>query len=240
MGAPVTLSTSAWTEVAAAGFKKAVVKGGKYAIWLELASSLPSSGSASLGVQLAPRDSMEIETGDASLALYARFAETGASGSLQVLPVGAPSFVTAETSGLQVSEVTFTETSGAGTYTGSVAIPAGAALHDVIVNGVALWDNAGAVTMTVGDATDPDGYYTAVNLKATDLLAGESISFDFAGGKAGAYIANSQVSPRYSASARTISGIITTASTGGSAGRTRMSVVWSAPPAARISAATKA
>lgn len=135
-------------------------------------------------------------------------------------------------------EVTFTETAGAGTYTGAVAVPAGATILDIIVNGVALWDNAGAVTMKVGD-TDDDGFYTGIDLKATDLLAGESISFALAGGKAGAYIANSQVSPRYSASARTINGIITTASTGGSAGRTRMVVVY-AVSLATPTAATKA
>lgn len=133
-------------------------------------------------------------------------------------------------------ERSFTETSGSGVYTGSVAMPAGSTLIDIYVNGVALWDNAGTVTMKVGDAGDDDGYYTAVNLKATDLLAGESISFALAGGKAGAYIANSQVSPRYYASAATISGIITTSSTGGSAGRTRMVVVYVTPTA---SAATK-
>lgn len=135
-------------------------------------------------------------------------------------------------------EVTFTETAGAGTYTGAVAVPAGATILDIIVNGVALWDNAGAVTMKVGD-TDDDGFYTGIDLKATDLLAGESISFALAGGKAGAYIANSQVSPRYSASARTINGIITTASTGGSTGRTRMVVVY-AVSLATPTAATKA
>lgn len=135
------------------------------------------------------------------------------------------------------AEVTFTETSGAGTYTGAVAVPAAATILDIIVNGVALWDNAGAVTLKVGDAADDDGYFTAVNLKATDLLAGESISFESAGGKAGAYIANSQVSPRYSATARVVSGIITTASTGGTAGRTRMVVLYVLPTA---SAATKA
>lgn len=123
-------------------------------------------------------------------------------------------------------EVTFTETAGAGTYTGSVSVPAGATILDIIVNGVALWDNAGAVTMIVGDVADDNGYFTGIDLKATDLLAGESISFALAGGKAGAYIANSQVSPRYSASARVISGIITAASTGGGAGRTRMTVVY--------------
>lgn len=138
---------------------------------------------------------------------------------------------------VEAAEVTYTETAGSGTYTGSVAIPAGATLIDIIVNGVALWTNAGACTLKVGDVTDDDGYYTAVDLKATDLLAGESISFSLAGGKAGAYIANSQVSPRYSASARTISGIVTTASTGGGAGRTRMVVIWIM---ATASAATKA
>ena len=131
----------------------------------------------------------------------------------------------------------FTETSGAGTYTASIELPAGATLHDIIINGVALWDNAGTATLIAGDTTDPDGYYTAVNLKATDLLAGESISFALAGGKAGAYIANSQVSPRYSATARTVSVSVTTASTGGTAGRTNGLIVYAAPTAS--TAATK-
>lgn len=139
---------------------------------------------------------------------------------------------------VHAQEVTFTETGGALTYTGSVSIPAGSTILDIVVNGVALWDNAGAVTMKVGDVAVDNGYFTGINLKATDLLAGESISFDAAGGKAGSYIANSQVSPRYSASARVISGIIITASTGGSAGRTRMTVYWTEP--AVTSAATSA
>lgn len=127
---------------------------------------------------------------------------------------------------LQAGEVSFTETSGSGVYTGSVTVPAGASILDVLVNGVALWDNAGTATLKVGDVADDDGYFTGVNLKTTDLLAGESLSFALAGGKAGAYIANSQVSPRYSATARVVSGIITTSSTGGTAGRTRMTVIW--------------
>lgn len=138
---------------------------------------------------------------------------------------------------VEAHEVTFTETTGAGTYTGAVSVPAGATLIDIIVNGVALWDTTTSATMIVGDGTDPDGYYTAVDLKATDLLAGESISFALAGGKAGAYIANSQVSPRYSASARTITGSITTVGAAGSAGRTRMVVIFAMPTP---SAATKA
>lgn len=135
-------------------------------------------------------------------------------------------------------EVTFTETTGAGTYTGAVVVPAGATILDIIVNGVALWDTQTSATMKVGD-TDDDGFYTGIDLKATDLLAGESLSFALAGGKAGAYIANSQVSPRYSASARTINGIITTVGSTGSAGRTRMTVVYAVSLAAP-GAATKA
>lgn len=138
---------------------------------------------------------------------------------------------------VQAAEVTFTETTGAGTYTGSVTVPAGATIHDIIVNGVALWTATTSAAMDVGDVADPNGYYAAIDLKATDLLAGESISFALAGGKAGAYIANSQVSPRYSATERVISGIIVTVGAAGNAGRTRMTVVFSLPTA---SAATKA
>jgi hypothetical protein len=136
---------------------------------------------------------------------------------------------------VEAHEVTFAE-DGAGTYTGAVTVPAGATILDIIVNGVALWTAATSAVMKVGDATDDDGYYTAVNLKATDLLAGESISFALAGGKAGAYIANSQVSPRYAATARVISGIVTSVGAG-TAGRTRMCVIFTLPTA---TAATKA
>lgn len=129
----------------------------------------------------------------------------------------------------QTREVAFTEAGAAGVYTGSVILPAGSTLHDVIVNGVALWTAGTSATMTVGDAATADGYYTAVNLKATDLLAGESISFSLAGGKAGSYIANSQVSPRYSATERAIIGTVTTVGTTATAGRTRMTVIYSTP-----------
>lgn len=142
---------------------------------------------------------------------------------------------TVESERLVAKEVSFTE-NGAGTYTGSVALPAGSTVHDIIVNGVVLWAAGTSATMIVGDATDDDGFFTGVNLKATDLLAGESISFALAGGKAGAYIANSHVTPRYSATARTITGKVTSVGAG-TAGRTRMTVVYSTP---KTTTATKA
>ena len=143
---------------------------------------------------------------------------------------------------VRAQEVTFTETGGALTYTGSVTIPAGSTLIDVIVHAVAVWNNAGAVTMIVGDVADDNGIFTGIDLKATDLIAAEGISATgvaaSGGGKVGADLANTQWSRRYLATERVISGIITAASTGGSTGRTRMTVLWVEP--AVTSAATSA
>jgi hypothetical protein len=134
---------------------------------------------------------------------------------------------------VRAQEITFTETSGAGTYTGSVTLPAGSTLQEVIVHGVALWDNTGTATMKVGDVVDDDGIFIGIDLKATDLLAAEGISASgvagSAGAKAGADLANSQWNRRYLSTERIISGIITTSSTGGTAGRTRMTVMWTEP-----------
>jgi hypothetical protein len=138
-------------------------------------------------------------------------------------------------------EVTFTETTGAGTYTGSIQVPAGATLQDIIVHAVALWDTATSAALNVGDAADPDGFFAAVNLKATDLLAGESISFAFAGAKQGADVdvtaAGAHVRRRYLATARVISGVVVTVGATGSAGRTRMTVLYTLPTT--VIAATK-
>lgn len=137
------------------------------------------------------------------------------------------------------AEVTFTETAGAGTYTGSVVVPAGATIVDIKVRSTALWDTQTSATMEVGDGTDPDGWFTGVDLKATDLLVGEELNFVQTGGKEGAYLSltTGARTAAYSASARTVSGIITTVGATGSAGRTRMMVLYVLPTA---TAATKA
>jgi hypothetical protein len=138
---------------------------------------------------------------------------------------------------VEAHEVTFTETVGAGVWTGSVTVPAGSTLLDIIVYNTVLWNSETSADMDVGDETDPNGYFAGIDLKATDLLADESLSFALAGGLAGAYIANSHVISRYSASARVISGIVTKVGSTGSAGRTRMLVVFALPQSA--TAATK-
>lgn len=127
---------------------------------------------------------------------------------------------------------TFTET-GAGTYTGTVSLPAGSYLLDVAVHGIALWDAATSASMKVGD-TDDDGFFTATDLKATDLLAGEVNNIEHPGGKAGVYIASEQ-RVLYSAAARDIIGVVTSVGAG-TAGRTHLVVTYCVPTAV---AATK-
>lgn len=134
----------------------------------------------------------------------------------------------------------FAETAGAGTYTWTCTLPANAVLLDIIVHGTSLWTATTSATLIVGDDGDADGFFTGVNLKATDLLAGESLSFAQAGGKEGAYIANSQVSKRRDPSDRTITAAVTTVGATGNGGATSVTVVYSLPVSADITSATKA
>lgn len=137
---------------------------------------------------------------------------------------------------LQAQELTFTETSGAGTYTGTMALPAGNRIIDIGCDGQALWNSSGACALIVGDDADPDGFFTSTDLKATDLLAGEINNLEHPGGKAGVYIASEQRN-LYSATARSIIAVVTQASGTGTAGRTRVYVVYAVVTAV---AATKA
>lgn len=133
---------------------------------------------------------------------------------------------------IRCAEVTFTESTGAGTYTGSVTIPAGSTLIDIQVQSTALWDTATSATMIVGDADDDNGFYDAIDLKATDLVVDEIIRFSSTGGKEGAYIVTlTGELNSYDAAARVITGKITTVGSTGSAGRTRMLVLYVTPVA---------
>jgi hypothetical protein len=120
---------------------------------------------------------------------------------------------------------------GAGVYTSNFILPPGATLIDIIVEAEALWTAATSAVMDIGDSADPDGYYSAVDLKATDLLAGESLSIGSTqtrGGDNGAYLTvgtSTHISRRFSSAARTIAAVITSVGAG-TAGRTRITVVF--------------
>jgi hypothetical protein len=137
--------------------------------------------------------------------------------------------------------IRFLESAGsaAGVYSASFEVPVGAILIDIIVHQTALWTAGTSATLIVGDSVDDDGFFTAVNLKATDLLATESINLYREGGKQGADIAvdystvasigASQVKRRMLAAARTLQAKVTTVGTVGTAGDTTVVFVYAYP-----------
>jgi hypothetical protein len=88
--------------------------------------------------------------------------------------------------------VPFIEDASHTSHTGTVPIPAGAVIEDIKFVNTVVWNATGAVSLNVGDDNDSDGYFAAVNLKATDLLVGELLSVlggvQTWGGKNGAYL----------------------------------------------------
>jgi hypothetical protein len=85
--------------------------------------------------------------------------------------------------------------SAAGVYTLDVFIPAYALVANVTVHNEALWTAGTSAGLEVGfysvadgaisTVIDADDIFTAVDLKATDLLAGEGIDFNRGGGVEG-------------------------------------------------------
>lgn len=131
-------------------------------------------------------------------------------------------------------EVTFTEAGAAGVYTGSVTVPGNSWLLDIKLWNDVAWGAGTTASMIVGDAADPNGWFDAVDVKATDIVAGanaEVIDFNNPGGTEGAYLvtATGERAEMYSASARVITGEITTTGTTSTAGRTRMMVIYTDP-----------
>jgi len=61
----------------------------------------------------------------------------------------------------------FTELDGAGTYTATIDLPAHTTVLDVRFSNSALWTATTSATLDVGDADDPDGYFSGVDLKTT-------------------------------------------------------------------------
>jgi hypothetical protein len=122
--------------------------------------------------------------------------------------------------------VTFTEDATSTTHTGSVVLPATAWLHNIQVLSSVLW------------TADDDGYFTGIDLKATDLLVGEVLDTTPStswGGKEGAYLvaATGRRGPaatnfaKYYAAGSTITGVVTVGTPATTAGRTFMAVTYS-------------
>lgn len=149
--------------------------------------------------------------------------------------------------------VLFTETAAGTSFTGTITVPAGSVILDIVIVPIALWTGTTSANLKVGDAADDDGYFTNVDLKATDLILGERLqaaSDNFWGGKNGAYLTTAgrfgtQTDPGLGgyfslsgATAGSVIGIVTRVGTTGAAGRTLMTVTYA--PLYEIAAATAA
>lgn len=142
-----------------------------------------------------------------------------------------PQYVVAE----ECAAARFVE-NGAGTYDFDVLLPENALITGIFVYAEALWDAATSASMEVGDynvdgttARDADGFFTAIDLKATDLTLDQSVSLlgAGAGGVAGAYNSgtNTHWDKLWSATARILR--FRAVSVGaGTAGRTRVAVTY--------------
>ena len=130
-------------------------------------------------------------------------------------------------------ERTLEEEGAAGVYTmAPVNIPAGATILDIKVKGTVLWGAGTSAALIVGDTEDPNGFYDAVDLKATDLLADEEANFDniTEHGVPGVYlVAVTNLRNTYRAAATQVTAQVTTVGTTSSVGRTRVLVNYVVP-----------
>lgn len=137
--------------------------------------------------------------------------------------------------------ILFTENATSVTHTGTIALPANSVLHDIIVTSTALWTDSTA-SLVVGDADSANGWFTATDLAATDLLVGESLRASDAttgwGGKNGTYLVAAtgvfgQTGVTKTASFTTagfsVIGVVSVTTPSGTAGRTYMTVLYSVP-----------
>ncbi len=143
-------------------------------------------------------------------------------------------------SGVVVSKtVAFIEDATSTTFTGTVVIPAGATLVDIVVTSSVLWSKASS-RFTCGDAQSANGWFTSTNVNATDLLVGEALRA--AGGSAswggvnGTYLvsatgvfgqATATKAGPYYVTAGSVIGVVTVTPGAGAAGRTFMTVTYS-------------
>ena len=137
-------------------------------------------------------------------------------------------------------EALFTEVTGNKTHTASFTIPAGATILDIWITNVAVWNSGTSATLIAGiSGGDTDCFYTALNVKTTPA-AGKSINFSNPGGANGASVpaidggtAGTQLGATsgflYSATAQQVDVTITDVNVSGTAGRTRVTVLYSLP-----------
>ncbi len=172
-------------------------------------------------------------------------AETRVSATLTAPVITAPIIsdaVLSTPAGVVVAlETLFTQIAGNKTHTASFPIPAGATILDIIVTSVAVWNSGTSATLKVGiHGGDDDCFFTGVDAK-TIPAAGKSINFEFATGHGASVPAidgggttlqlGATSGFLYSATAQVVDAVITDVNAAGTAGRTRVTVLYSLPAA---------
>ena len=136
-----------------------------------------------------------------------------------------------------------TQGAAAGTYTGTVEIPAGGVLLNIQVVSTVVWNHGTSTVLDVGDDDDPDGWFSQVNLlTGTELEVGEVLDISNAenwGAAQGAYLVAATGrkgrvtagvdSGVYQGAATEVIGVITGVGTAATTGTTYMIVTWMEP-----------
>jgi len=131
------------------------------------------------------------------------------------------------------ARIDFVQTSGNGVYTGSVTLPAGAVLLDIVPMDTAAWDSTTAL-LNMGDGVNATGFIASLNLTALGPMT-TGVGYSYAGDIAtnggflspGAY-ANAPGSRIDYPAGGTITATITQTGAG-TAGRTSVVVVYTVP-----------
>ena len=124
---------------------------------------------------------------------------------------------------------------GAGTYTASIPVPAGATVLDVIFRNTVVWDSGTSASLTCGDDDDANGYIEATDVKSAPAADTNGAAAGFSsrlslGASIGVYKGGGG---KYCAAAKTITCAIVAVGAG-SAGRSRVLVEYAVPSASAV------
>ena len=175
----------------------------------------------------------------AGTAEASKLARLGANRDLDYLDVaalkvnGVSATATVAQQTVQTVEHTFAETSGTGTYTGAVVVPAGATVQDVVWRNTVVWGNAASASLVIGDDDDVNGYVEATDIKAApaaDVNGAGGISTRLSlGATCGAYKGGGG---KFCAGQKTITATVTTGVGTAATGRSRLLVTYAVPTTA--------
>lgn len=138
----------------------------------------------------------------------------------------------------RVKTALFKEDATSTVHTATFNIPIGWTVYDILVIPQVLWLATTSATFKCGDSGSSTGFFSTVDLKATDLVLGERLSAhantDYWGATNDAYLTTSgrfgQQSGNdiggYMPAAYTITGTVTVVDPASTVGRTRMTVIY--------------